>query len=161
MTASHSPVHPHAGADTINPLPGSVAENDTLFDECAGSLQPNTGAYGYRVMPPCLHGGASSVPEVYQATCMHLSGQIALNRSSGSNKGAIPLFPNQPKRYNSLKNYGSFTNYMQRVPILHTASLLRSCPGSSTSSTLSRLYLCSRFLTHHTCCRREGFMIPR
>lgn len=49
----------------VNPLPGSVAENDTLFDACAGSLQPNTGAYGYRVMPPCLHSGSSSVPEVY------------------------------------------------------------------------------------------------
>ena len=72
-----SAVHTHTGADTINPLPGSVAENDTLFDECAGSLQPNTGAYGYRVMPPCLHGGSSSVPEVCQSKCIHLSCQIS------------------------------------------------------------------------------------
>ncbi len=49
----------------MNPLPGTVAENETLFDECAGSLQTRTGAYGYRVMPPCLYGGPStSVLEV-------------------------------------------------------------------------------------------------
>lgn len=49
----------------MNPLPGKVAENETLFDECAGSLQANTGAYGYRVMPPCLYGGSfTSVNEV-------------------------------------------------------------------------------------------------
>ena len=52
------------GVDTINPLPGEVATNDTLFDECAGSLQATTGAYGYRVMPPCLHGDISLIPEV-------------------------------------------------------------------------------------------------
>lgn len=50
----------HVGADTVNPLPGKVAENETLFDQCAGSLQANTGAYGYRVMPPCLYGGFST-----------------------------------------------------------------------------------------------------
>eukprot|EP00752_Nemacystus_decipiens_P014158 g12590.t1 len=54
-----SPLTP-TGADTVNPLPGQVAENETLFDECAGSLQASTGAYGYRVMPPCLFGGPSS-----------------------------------------------------------------------------------------------------
>ncbi|CAN0562377.1 unnamed protein product, partial [Ectocarpus sp. 12 AP-2014] len=48
------------GADTVNPLPGKVAENETLFDECAGSLQAKTGAYGYRIMPPCLHGEISA-----------------------------------------------------------------------------------------------------
>lgn len=55
---------PGIGADTVNPQAGVVAANDTLFDECAGSLQASTGAYGYRVMPPCLYGGSSPVPEV-------------------------------------------------------------------------------------------------
>ena len=41
-----------------------MVENDTLFDECAGSLQAESGAYGYRVMPPCLYDGSSSVPKV-------------------------------------------------------------------------------------------------
>ncbi|CAN0415138.1 unnamed protein product, partial [Ectocarpus sp. 12 AP-2014] len=48
------------GADTVNPLPGKVVENETLSDECAGSLQAKTGAYGYRIMPPCLHGEISA-----------------------------------------------------------------------------------------------------
>ena len=53
------------GADTVNPQLGAVvAENDTMFDECAGSLQLESGAYGYRVMPPCLYNGPSSVPKV-------------------------------------------------------------------------------------------------
>lgn len=56
---------PILGADTVNPLPGQVAENETLFDDCAGSLQASTGAYGYRVIPPCLYGEPStSVLEV-------------------------------------------------------------------------------------------------
>ncbi|CAM9894829.1 unnamed protein product, partial [Laminaria digitata] len=53
-----------SGADTVNPQAGTaMAENSTLFDECAGSLQAESGAYGYRVMPPCLYDGSSSVPK--------------------------------------------------------------------------------------------------
>ncbi|CAM9193439.1 unnamed protein product, partial [Discosporangium mesarthrocarpum] len=51
-----SPMSPSAGIDTINPPLDRSDETAVPFDSCAGSLEAETGAYGYRVMPPCLYG---------------------------------------------------------------------------------------------------------